>query len=132
MAYGTIYSDTIQGSTANTAPVFNDGNSREIGQLGKQWVRFDGSALTVKASFNNSSLTRRNTGRFTLTTTVAFVDSLYAAIQGFPGYEGATEDDRGGCCSIQSSSSYWVAGSDQGPSDNNWGETTAFYSVAFR
>ena len=132
MAYGTIYSDTIQGSTANTAPVFKDGNTVEIGQLCRHWVRFDGSAVTVKASFNNSSMTRRNSGRYTLTTTLAFADSLYAAIQGFPGYEGATEDDRGGCCSIQSSSSYWVAGSDQGPSDNNWGETTAFYSVAFR
>ena len=66
MAYGTIYSDTIQGSTANTAPVFKDGNTVEIGQLCKAWVNFDGtSGGSVRASFNTSSKTRNGTGDWT-------------------------------------------------------------------
>ena len=56
MAYGTIYSDTIQGSTANTAPVFNDGNSREIGQLCKAWLQVgDRKSTRLNSSHSQQS-----------------------------------------------------------------------------
>mgnify|MGYP003343671260 FL=1 len=81
MAYGTIYSDTIQGSTANTAPVFNDGNSREIGQLTKVWVNFNTLTTTsARASFNVSSLTDNGTGDTTISFTNLLSDVNYSAL----------------------------------------------------
>ena len=86
MAYGTIYSDTIQGSTANTAPVFNDGNSRETGKLCRSWSDFDGSASTIKASFNVSSLTKNATGQWYINMTTAMLDANYNCVAG-SGYQ---------------------------------------------
>ena len=75
MAYGTIYSDTIQGSTANTAPVFKDGNSVEIGQFVKSWFNYNGSTPAVGASFNVSSITRTGTGQYYSTCSTSMADS---------------------------------------------------------
>ena len=79
MAYGTIYSDTVQGSTANTAPVFKDGNTVEIGQLCKSWINYNGTSgsVSTRASFNISSLTRSGTGTYYVITNIAFVDTSY-------------------------------------------------------
>jgi hypothetical protein len=79
MPYGTIYSDTVQGSVAATAPVFRDGNSVEIGKLTRAWISFNGTAATVRGSFNTSSLTKNATGRYSENFTITMPDNNYAA-----------------------------------------------------
>jgi hypothetical protein len=97
MPYGTIYSDTVQGSIAATAPVFKDGNSVEIGQLCKSWTRFhmDTGSVVVKGSFNTSSVTKVTTGVFAGAYTVATADA-------FSSISGSTNNNstsvRGGYC----------------------------------
>jgi hypothetical protein len=80
MPYGTIYSDTVQGSVAATAPVFRDGNSVEIGQICKSWVNFNGvsGSVAVRASFNTSSVTRGSAGLYLVAFTVSMTDSQHA------------------------------------------------------
>ncbi len=88
MPYGTILADTLQSSTAGTAPVFKDGGSAEIGQLCKAWVQFTGSgAATINASFNVSSVTYSTTGTYIVNFTTPFADAKYSAVvtaQGYP------------------------------------------------
>ena len=79
MAYGTIAADYVQSSTANTAPVFRDGNSAEIGRLTKASVSYDGSAVSTRASFNISSVSKTGTGNYSFTFTTSFPDTGYSA-----------------------------------------------------
>lgn len=78
MAYGTILVDTLQSSAVLTAPVFNDSNGTQVGQLCKAWVSFVGATGVVNASFNVSSVTRVSTGTYTVNFTSAFPDTKYA------------------------------------------------------
>jgi hypothetical protein len=90
MPYGTIYSDTFQGSTANTAPVIRDGNSAEVGQFAKSWVNFNGTGtIAVRASFNISSLTDNNTGTYSINFTNALADANYSFVFNGGGTSGA-------------------------------------------
>ena len=77
MAYGTTNVDTIQSSTANTPVVFKDGNGTQIGTLCRAWVSFTPSSGTKLASFNVSSVTRNNTGFYTIALTNAMPDANY-------------------------------------------------------
>lgn len=79
MAYGTIYSDTVQGSTAATTPTFRDGNSAEIGRLTRAWISFNGSTAGVRGSFNTSSLTKNGTGQYSQNFTISMPDANFAA-----------------------------------------------------
>lgn len=77
MTYGTILADTLQSSTAGTAPVFKDGNSVQIGTLCRAWVNFAGASGAINGSFNVSSVTRTGTGNYTVNFTNAMPDANY-------------------------------------------------------
>jgi hypothetical protein len=79
MPYGDLLADVVQGSTANTPPVFKDGNSTEIGTLCRAWVNFNGTGtVAIRASFNVSSITDNGTGDYTVNFTTAMPDANYA------------------------------------------------------
>lgn len=80
MAYGSVLTDTVQSSTAATAPVFKDGNGTQIGTLCRAWVNFNGTGtVAIRASFNVSSITDNGTGDYTVNFTTAMPDANYAA-----------------------------------------------------
>ena len=80
MAYGTLLTDAVQSSTANTPPQFNDGNGTQVGTLCRAWVNFNGvTTATIRASFNVSSVTRNGTGDYTVNFTNAMPDANYSA-----------------------------------------------------
>jgi hypothetical protein len=75
---GTITATTIQNDTSSP-PIFRN-NSVEIGTLCRAWVNFDGNTtVSVRASFNVSSITRNTTGDFTVTFTNPLSDANYSA-----------------------------------------------------
>lgn len=78
MPYGTIAADTVQSSTANTAPVFRDGNSAEIGRPVRAWCNYAGSTQVVNSSFNISSVTRASTGVYNCYYSINMPSSAYA------------------------------------------------------
>lgn len=54
---------TLKSNTANTPPVFQDGNGTEMGKLCRAWVKLDSDTTpTVLAGFNVSSITYLATG----------------------------------------------------------------------
>jgi len=74
MAYGSVLTDTVQSSTAATAPVFKDGNGTQIGTLCRAWVNFNGTGtVAIRGSFNVSSVTDN------VNMTNAMPDTNYAA-----------------------------------------------------
>lgn len=78
MAYGSVLTDTVQSSTAATAPVFKDGNGTQIGTLCRAWVNFNGTGtVAVRSSFNVSSITDNGTGDYTVNFTTALPDANY-------------------------------------------------------
>ena len=79
MPYGNLLADVVQGSTANTPPVFKDGNGTTIGTLCRAWVNFNGTGtVAIRASFNVSSITDNGTGDYTINFTNAMPDANYA------------------------------------------------------
>jgi hypothetical protein len=79
MPYGNLLADVVQGSTANTPPVFKDGNGTTIGTLCRAWVNFNGTGtVAIRASFNVSSITDNGTGNYTVNFTNAMPDANYA------------------------------------------------------
>jgi hypothetical protein len=81
MPYGDLLADVVQGSTANTPPVFKDGNGTTIGTLCRAWVNFNGTGtVAIRASFNVSSITDGGTGVYTVNFTTAMSDANYSAI----------------------------------------------------
>lgn len=80
MAYGTLLTDAVQSSTANTPPQFNDSTGTQVGTLCRAWVNFNGvTTATIRASFNVSSVTRNGTGDYTVNFTNAMPDANYSA-----------------------------------------------------
>lgn len=80
MAYGSVLTDTVQTSTAATAPVFRDGNGTQIGTLCRAWVNFNGTGtVAINASFNVSSITDNGTGDYTVNFTTAMSDANYSS-----------------------------------------------------
>ena len=83
MPYGNLLADVVQGSTANTPPVFKDGNGTTIGTLCRAWVYFNGTGtVAINGSFNVSSITDNGTGNYTLNFTNAMPDANYS-VSGF-------------------------------------------------
>lgn len=83
MAYGSVLTDTVQSSTAATAPVFKDGNGTQIGTLCRAWVNFNGTGtVAIRASFNVSSITDNGTGDYTVNFTNAMPDVNYSDVYG--------------------------------------------------
>ena len=81
MAYGKVNTDTIQSSTAGTAPVFKDGNGTEVGTLCRAWVNFNGTGtVAIRGSFNVSSITDNGTGDYTVNFTTAMTDANYSGV----------------------------------------------------
>lgn len=88
MPYGTIAADTLQSSTANTAPVFYDGTSREIGRLCKGYVTFNtANPPTTTSSFNVSSMTYVSSSDYTVGFTTSYSSTGYnvGSCSGSPG-----------------------------------------------
>lgn len=82
MAYGSVLTDSVQSSTANTPPQFNDGNGTQVGTLCRAWVNFNGTGTigtnqTIRASFNVSSVMKNGTGDYTVNFTNAMPDTNY-------------------------------------------------------
>jgi hypothetical protein len=78
MPYGNLLADVVQGSTANTPPVFKDGNGTAIGTLCRAWVNFNGTGtVAIRASFNVSSITDNGTGDYTVNFSTALPDANY-------------------------------------------------------
>jgi hypothetical protein len=81
MPYGNLLADVVQGSTANTPPVFKDGNGTTIGTLCRAWVNFNGTGtVAIRASFNVSSITDNGTGDYTVNFTNAMPDANYSVV----------------------------------------------------
>jgi hypothetical protein len=79
MPYGNLLADVVQGSTANTPPVFKDGNGTAIGTLCRAWVNFNGTGtVAIRASFNVSSITDNGTGDYTVNFITAMPDANYS------------------------------------------------------
>jgi hypothetical protein len=81
MPYGDLLADVVQGSTANTPPVFKDGNGTTIGTLCRAWVNFNGTGtVAIRASFNVSSITDNGTGTYTVNITNAMPDVNFSVV----------------------------------------------------
>ena len=81
MPYGDLLADVVQGSTANTPPVFKDGNGTAIGTLCRAWVNFNGTGtVAIRASFNVSSITDNATGDYTINFTNAMPDANFSVV----------------------------------------------------
>ena len=75
---GTIVADTIQDGAGNSTSMDN-----AIYGSAKAWVEFTGiTTVTVGASYNVSSVTRRGTGQYTVNFTSAFADANYSGVYG--------------------------------------------------
>jgi hypothetical protein len=81
MPYGDLLADVVQGSTANTPPIFKDGNGTTIGTLCRAWVNFNGTGtVAIRASFNVSSITDNGTGDYTVNFITAMPDANYSVV----------------------------------------------------
>ena len=80
MAYGNLLTDVVQSSTTGTPPVFKDGNGTQIGTLCRAWVNFNGSTLTIIASYNISSVTKASGGVYTCNFSTSLSDTNYAVV----------------------------------------------------
>lgn len=81
MPYGNLLADVVQGSVANTPPVFRDGNGTQVGTLCRAWVNFNGTGtVAIRASFNVSSITDNGSGNYTVNFTNAMPDANYSAM----------------------------------------------------
>ena len=80
----TILVNTLTGtSTAGSIAVTGEGNSTTTNLqqgLAKQWVRFDGTGLTVEDSFNTSSVTDNGTGDYSPVLTRSMSSENYSPL----------------------------------------------------
>jgi hypothetical protein len=70
---GTIVADTIQDGAGNSTSMDN-----AIYGSAKAWVNFVGNAVSIRASYNVSSVTRVATGNWQINLTNAMTDSNFA------------------------------------------------------
>ena len=74
----TLNVGTIK-SLGSSAPVFQNSSGVEKGQLARAWVNFVGTGtVTIKDSFNVSSITDNGNGDYFVTFTNAMSDNNYA------------------------------------------------------
>ena len=86
----TLSLANIESKEAYTPPVIKDSNGTECGTFCRAWVNFDGSAgaVSVRASFNVSSVTENATGDYTINFTTAMPDANYS-VNGLHQYDQA-------------------------------------------
>ena len=74
---GTIVADTIQDGAGNSTSMDN-----AIYGSAKAWVNFGyvSSAITIRKSYNVSSVTRNGTGDYTINFTTALNDANYSGV----------------------------------------------------
>ena len=78
----TLNVGTIK-SLGSSAPVFQNSSGVEKGQLAKAWVNFVGTGtVTIKDSFNVSSITDNGSGDYFVTFTNVMSDNNYAVVLG--------------------------------------------------
>lgn len=80
---GTLACDTIQNGAGTTVPT-----TTVIAGSAKAWVQFAGSTGTIAGSFNVSSITRNNTGYYTVNFTTAMPNANYSAFASAAGTSG--------------------------------------------
>ena len=74
----TLSVGTIK-SASSAAPVFQNSSGTEKGQLVKAWINFDGTGtVSIRDSYNISSLTDISTGIYQISYTNAFSNNDYA------------------------------------------------------
>lgn len=80
----TVKVNTLIGtSTAGSIAITGEGNSTTTNLqqgLAKQWVRFDGTGLTVEDSFNESSVTDNGTGDYSPVLTSSMSSENYSPL----------------------------------------------------
>lgn len=74
---GTLVIDTVKSSTSGP-PAFQNTSGTEVGQLCRAWVNYNGTAQTIRASFNVSSVTWNSAGLYTVNFANALTDANYA------------------------------------------------------
>jgi len=83
MAYGTLAVDTLNASTGVLA------SQNGMTGIAKAWANFNGSAATVRNSFNVSSITKNGTGNYSVnfTTPMPYANfcANYNSVEYFPG-----------------------------------------------
>ena len=76
----TLQVATIK-SHSSAAPGFHNTSGTEIGQLCKSWINFNGSGtVSIRDSFNVSSLTDNGTGNYTVTFTTSMSNTNYSPL----------------------------------------------------
>ena len=85
---GTVVADNIQAAStstlvlkngvASTPPTIQDSAGTQIGTFCRAWVNFNGtSTVSIRASFNVTSITDNGTGDYTVNFTTAMSDANY-------------------------------------------------------
>ncbi len=118
---GTVTASVVKNDTTSP-PAFQNSAGTEIGTLCRSWVNFSstGGTVTVRASFNTSSVIRNSAGNFTVNLTTAQTDANFAICCG--GKQDATFSDRMTQSYNISSSSYGLvfAAFNVGSLDATW------------
>ena len=77
----TLNVSTIQSLATATLPVVNDSAGTEYGRFCRAFVNFNGFApVTIRASFNVSSVSKTGTGQYTVNFTNAMPDANYTVV----------------------------------------------------
>jgi len=81
---GATTAATIKSTSVNTPTTFQDSAGTQIGTLCRAWVNFGyvSSAITVRASFNVSGVTRASAGTYTVNFTNSLPDANYSVCFG--------------------------------------------------
>ena len=78
-ALTAIKPNAVQGTAANTAPVFQDSAGTEIGTLCRAWVNFNGTGtVAIRGAFNVSSITDGGVGTYDVNFVNPMPDTNYA------------------------------------------------------
>ena len=94
----TLSVGTIQNSSSG-APIFKESGGTEIGQLIKAWIQFQGSGtVSIRDSFNVSSITDHGTGDYTITYSNSFSNDDYCLVGNGTEDETHSGGDRGQMC----------------------------------
>jgi len=81
----------LKSKSSGTPTEFVDSGDVEVGQLCKAWVNFNGvGTVAIRDSFNVSSITDNNTGRYTVNFTNNMTDANYSIISVSSGANGDT------------------------------------------
>ena len=95
----TLKAANIQ-STTTGAPTVKNSSGTEVGQFCKAWCNFQGTGtVSIRDSFNITSITDRGTGEYTLSFTNAMPNTNYVSVFGAnantAGYAGVDTQNTG-------------------------------------